>query len=741
MKKKMFSRGLYVEGLRQLRVVGIIFLAILLLVGVATPVIQYINYRSYLSNVEIYGMDYQYTPQVISFVEMCPLIFVISTVMAIVFTFMLYSSFNKRSSSDFYHALPYTRICMFNSFTSAVFTWLAALSVIYCGVATAVHALMPNVFILNLSGTLDALLTAIALSMMLVFGIIAAMSLTGTPIANITCAGLLLFLPRLIVTLITYTMGEIAPIISGHYGIFGVEFNSLINLIYQIFFYGDAEFYENNIASDIYSIGVAVLYAVLAAFLFCRRKSETSGHAATGKKIHHFIRICVGFVVSSVVTCAAICESDEIAVLVVLYIVAVIIYFAYELITQKTFKTIPSTLPGLAILLGLNLAIAAACFGCAAYVHSYTPDKDDIEAIYIENYIDNYRHRVDFSEYALEKAGQIRVEDKNVIAIAAENLKINNERSKNGKFYSFMYQYDRYDPDFTEEYVQSTEMTIVYVSNLGVKRTRNVFIPIDDYQEMMELVQTNDAYKKIFYEFPEPVSRTSSIYERYNYDSVMLSDEDYEEIFNSIKNEVKTLDFSTWATYLAAGNRSGGFEFSYTMAEEAMTLTIYFDGTILPETSALIMEKANANHTAELNTAIDILSDFEAAIKKYDSIYFNMSAVDETLQWQLYQHYYKEEGGKNSLISDELIADLKTLAECAKAGKLEGDKFISMRVEYADYEEKDADDEKVDYISHYATVFLPYPENFEPQSDNFDMINDNYAEEYYKYYEDTIIVG
>jgi len=42
---------------------------------------------------------------------------------------------------------------------------------------------------------------------------------------------------------------------------------------------------------------------------------------------------------------------------------------------------------------------------------------------------------------------------------------------------------------------------------------------------MMELVQTNDAYKKIFYEFPEPVSRTSSIYERYNYDSVMLSDD------------------------------------------------------------------------------------------------------------------------------------------------------------------------------------------------------------------------
>jgi hypothetical protein len=45
------------------------------------------------------------------------------------------------------------------------------------------------------------LLTILAYALMLVFGIIAAMSLTGTPIANITCTGLLLFLPRLLITL------------------------------------------------------------------------------------------------------------------------------------------------------------------------------------------------------------------------------------------------------------------------------------------------------------------------------------------------------------------------------------------------------------------------------------------------------------------------------------------------------------------------------------------------------------
>ncbi len=741
MKNKLFSRGLYTEGLRQLRVVGIIFLAALLLIGLAVPVIQYINYLDYVARFPD-ELD-SYTPQVMNFIEMCPMICAIALAASPIFTFMLYSAFNKRSASDFYHALPYTRICMFNSFTAAIFTWLIGLSLIYGGATVAAYALMPKVFIVNLTGTFDTLLTMVSLSMMLVFGIIAAMSLTGTPIANITCAGLLLFLPRLLITLVTLVMGEIAPIIEGHYGFFGTEYNSLVNLVAQIFFYGNDDFYLHNIASDIYSIVIALAYAILAAILFCRRNSETSGHAATGKKMHHFIRICVGFVVSSIVTCAAISDL-ELSIVIVLYLVAIIIYFAYELITQKTFRTIPSTLPGLAILVGLNIAIAAACFGCTAYVHSYTPANEDVDAIYIENSNNNYfRRSITFKTYADEKAAQIKIEDRDAIAIATENLRVNNERSKNGNFNSFMYEEkgDNYYYGDPEAELQYTHFSVVYVSN-GIKRTRNIYMSIDDYTKMMGYVQSNDAYKTSFYEIPDTVDRTIEIFENFDHNYIHMTEEEYEKILRSLQEEVKGLDFAEWTTYLASDNvNTSGFCIRYQPKDHESTLEVSFNGTLFPKTTAMIYEIVNKASENEIDLVYEILSDYEAAEKKYENIYFNISAVDEKIQWNLYHHWYYDENTKNSDFNKEFAADLKTMAEKMKEGKLESDKFVVIFCEFSDMEEK-SEDVTVDYIYHHATLFLPYPDGFEPQSENFNVYDYSYEDEaFYKYYEDTIIVG
>ena len=144
MKKKLFSRGLYVEGLRQLKIVGIIFLAVLLLVGVSIPVIQYIDYLSYVARMEELGEPVNFTPDVVDFEQMCPMIFVIALIAAPIFTFMLFSPFNKRSSSDFYHSLPYTRECMFTSFSAAILSGLGILTVIYCSVTMLTFSLMPT---------------------------------------------------------------------------------------------------------------------------------------------------------------------------------------------------------------------------------------------------------------------------------------------------------------------------------------------------------------------------------------------------------------------------------------------------------------------------------------------------------------------------------------------------------------------------------------------------------------------
>jgi hypothetical protein len=263
---------------------------------------------------------------------------------------------------------------------------------------------------------------------------------------------------------------------------------------------------------------------------------------------------------------------------------------------------------------------------------------------------------------------------------------------------------------------------------------------MDDYTKMMGYVQSNDAYKTSFYEIPDAVDRTIEIFEKYDHNYIHMTEEEYEKILRSLQEEVKTLDFTEWTTYLASDNvNTSGFCIKYQPKDHESTLELTFDGTLFPETMAMIFEIANKKSENEIDLIYDILSDYEAAEKKYENIYFNISAVDEKMQWRLYHHWYHDEDIKNTNIDDEFAADLKDLAEKSKVGKLESDKFLAVYCEFTT-REKNPETDEYEYSSENAMFFLPYPEGFEPESENFTIMNYDYDEEYYKYYEDVIVM-
>ncbi len=713
MKKKLFSRGLYVEGLRQLRLTGIIFLAALLLVGLSVPVLCYIDYLDFLSYAEE-GQIYSLT--VVSFLGICPLVIGIALVAAPVFTFILFGTFHKRSSSDFYHSLPYTRICMYLSFVAAIFTWLLGLTVIYCGATIATYLLMPQIFIVTLTGMWDIMLSMLALSMLLVFGIICAMSITGNPIANVTCAGLILFLPRLLITLVTFVLGDIAPIIDGHFGIFGMGYNALMSLISSVFIYGNGLSFTDDIPGDIYSIVLGLVYAVIGAVLFCKRKSETAGHPAPGKITHHAIRICVGLVVSSIVTCALL-SGLEAQFAVLFYIVAALVYFAYELITQKTFRTIPKTFPGLAVLVALNIGIVAVCMGSAAVIHSYTPASNEVSAIYLESTYNSYGYssQMDFNEYASQKAGRIRIEDEKAIAIATESLGENVKRSKENVFYPYRY----WSSDSEVTYV---ELCISYVSDSEIKRTRNVYMTSDEYSEMMGYIQSNDDYKEVFFEIPDAIRRTVEFWDHSYYEIIDIDADDALEVLDCFRKEVQKMDFAQWMTYISSygGSQEYGFEMIYQPEGENFEIRINFDPIDFPETTALLAEKANKNAGDYIDKLYDILSDIKGAEEKYEHMYMVMCAVGEDDYWRFSHYYYAEDYSSHA--DDTLTDDLNRLGNSMKNGEMKGNKYVLV---FLNYEE----DSNEDYSSKSATFFMPYPEDFEPESVDFELADFNNEDE------------
>ena len=126
MKKRFFDVGLYLDGLRQLRIIGVMMFVILELEAILMPLGQYINILQRQGNGDLFYAGIG----VVNFSGMHPLLLLSFTVFAPVMVLYLFSFLNKRSSSDFYHALPNTRVSLFFSFFAAVITWVTAACVI-----------------------------------------------------------------------------------------------------------------------------------------------------------------------------------------------------------------------------------------------------------------------------------------------------------------------------------------------------------------------------------------------------------------------------------------------------------------------------------------------------------------------------------------------------------------------------------------------------------------------------------
>ncbi|MCI6686291.1 MAG: hypothetical protein MR484_07345, partial [Ruminococcus sp.] len=111
--KKPFSVGLYIEGLRQLRIVGILG-AILLFCSSAIITIS--NALSTQRQMELY-QDSSIVLASLSALEVAPLLLLLFSVFAPVMTLWLFHFMNKRNSSDFLFAIPQTRMALYCSYT------------------------------------------------------------------------------------------------------------------------------------------------------------------------------------------------------------------------------------------------------------------------------------------------------------------------------------------------------------------------------------------------------------------------------------------------------------------------------------------------------------------------------------------------------------------------------------------------------------------------------------------------
>ena len=348
---KLFHKGYFIEMFRQLRVAGIVAAAILMLSNVTSffTIITGITDGYSAINYVMPGgaamassmMTYVYAASV-------------------VFTFMAFGWLNKRSTSDFYHGLPVTRMQMYGSTFLAVYLWLAIGLCAYAIVYSAMHLVFgaPFNYLLFLCVTINMFIGALQV----VGAASIACAISGTRFVNLFATAVIVFIPRFMLVVLEYFIAvdgpstlivkTISPLFDPTYNIIATPYMSVIGLMSGNL-YASVD-YANAIAM-LWSFVYSSLLVFLGGAAFIKRSSETAGIPSKSKLFQAFVRTAVGLPLLILLVFLIKQGIESAVVITVLIILSFVAYCLYELISTKSIKKMFKAMPLYLICVGISL--------------------------------------------------------------------------------------------------------------------------------------------------------------------------------------------------------------------------------------------------------------------------------------------------------------------------------------------------------------------------------------------------
>ena len=340
-RSMLFHPGLYVETLRQLRLMGSIYLVLCVVFTIVPALLDSLSGRLTQPGIS------DFSPPLFLFVYVAPVTLVYSA-----FGFL-----TRRNASDFYHSLPLTRECLYVSRVLAVLTYLVGTIVLSLLGACLVYALCGRP--VNLSYVPDQFLYFTACAALVMGCALVGITATGTRFSAFIVTGIVLFLPRFISVLAGAMLESVAPIF--YTWDLGPVFNYSLNLpasavatLLSFGAIGDLSLEESmRYGAGILYTGVLGLgYTVLAGFFHHFRASETAGKSAPNRVLQHVYRCAISLPVFLVLGAMLASEDwrlpfSDAALFWVLLLFALAVYFIYELVTTRKARNL---LPALCVL-------------------------------------------------------------------------------------------------------------------------------------------------------------------------------------------------------------------------------------------------------------------------------------------------------------------------------------------------------------------------------------------------------
>ena len=422
------------EGIRQLKIMGFIFLIIYVLEAILIP-LNRVSFNYEAPRSMIIGIN-----------DIHPVIYLTYTVLAPIMTLYLFRFLTKRNSSDFYHSIPNTRTCLYISYIAAILTWVGIILFVSSGISVCIFSWLPY-YSVRFSMVIPYIIGVFIASIGVVCGISLAQCITGTILSNIIVSGIILFFPRLLTFAITENISsKIYGLIPDEY--FIPALNGKYNLITAVFLnlnrsYGLSVF--TKYSSWIYTFILAIIYFAAGLYLFNKRHSENAENPASSRWLQAAYRICITLAFCLIPICI-ICqdETSDLMGIFTLYCIAVVIYFLFEIITTKTVRNLLKVIPGLIIIAVLNVVIIFFINTVSDYQLNLCPEPSEvayINPITLESESEFVRVASDnayrFSDILCEN---IKIDDEKIISATLEALESDIEHF-------------RFDPELAYEYM------------------------------------------------------------------------------------------------------------------------------------------------------------------------------------------------------------------------------------------------------------------------------------------------
>ncbi len=470
---RFFNLRLFVEGLKRLRVTALAVGIPIIAVSALIPIVTAIDMRSITGTASHASVRHLY-----AFTICVPDLVMI--LLAPIFFFVLFSFLHKRKQSDFFHAIPYTRTCVYVSFTAAALVSVLAIQLIAAVVAGVLWSAVPY-YTYDLGEyviyTLVYMLGAVMLSSFMML----ALTVSGTAGSSAILFFLFASITRIVLAIFAAGLESLYVMQTGWL----FEASPLSPLWFYPLAALSTPFASNayrtafvlNPACVMYSILVTLAVFVLAGVLYKFRHSEMAGNPAPGKRTQTVFRVL--FTLPAALLLAGLIISDaneDTSLYVIIFVGALLCYFLYELITTKRARNMGTAIPGLGYVLGACVVFSLVFFGARAFILNEDIDAEDIASVEIE------RNGLPSGIYQYVSGKTLRTNDPAILAMIADRY-VDSQNFDDWNHYG------------------AGRQVVLRLKN-GRKLYRQVGFRSEDFQVMIDSFAEAEGFTELLYRLP-----------------------------------------------------------------------------------------------------------------------------------------------------------------------------------------------------------------------------------------------